>query len=100
MAFQDYNVRGMYEWIGMANFASALYDAEFWDALWVTVKFTLLYALFGFTAPIVLAFLLTEVPKDKILFRTICYLPAVLTGLIVVFFWRSCYGQSGTGIYT
>lgn len=95
MAFQNYNVRGFTEWIGMANFASALYDKEFWYSIWVTFKYTLLVALFGFTAPIALAFLLTEVPKGKILFRTIYYLPAVLTGLVVIFLWKSFYGQFG-----
>jgi len=79
----------------MANFASALYDIEFWYSLWVTLKYALLFMLFGFTAPIVLAFLLTEVPKGKILYRTIYYLPAVLTGLIVIYLWKSFYGQSG-----
>ena len=71
ISFQDYNVRGTYEWVGMANFASALYDVEFWYSIWVTLKYALLIALFGFTAPIALAFLLTEVPKGKILFRII-----------------------------
>ena len=95
IAFQDYNIRGTYEWVGMANFASALYDKEFWFSLWVTLKYALLFGLFGFTAPIVLAFLLTEVPKGKILYRTIYYLPAVLTGLIVIYLWKSFYGPYG-----
>ncbi|NIA06163.1 MAG: extracellular solute-binding protein [Actinobacteria bacterium] len=95
ISFQNYNIRGFYEWVGMANFASALYDVEFWYSLWVTLKYALLFMLFGFTAPIVLAFLLTEVPKGKILYRTIYYLPAVLTGLIVIYLWKSFYGQYG-----
>ena len=95
ISFQNYNVRGTYEWVGMANFASALYDVEFWHSLWVTLKYALLFMLFGFTAPIVLAFLLTEVPKGKILYRTIYYLPAVLTGLIVIYLWKSFYAQFG-----
>ena len=95
IAFQDYNIRGMYEWVGIENFASALFDAEFWYSMWVTLKYALLFGLFGFTAPIVLAFLLTEVPKGKILYRTIYYLPAVLTGLIVIYLWKSFYSPYG-----
>ena len=95
ISFQNYNIRGSYEWVGMANFASALYDVEFWYSLWVTLKYAFLFMLFGFTAPIVLAFLLTEVPKGKILYRTIYYLPAVLTGLIVIYLWKGFYGQFG-----
>jgi len=95
ISFQNYNIRGTYEWVGMANFASALYDIEFWYSLWVTLKYAFLFMLFGFTAPIVLAFLLTEVPKGKILYRTIYYLPAMLTALLVIYLWKSFYGQYG-----
>lgn len=97
MAFQDYNIRGIdTKWVGLANFGSALYDREFWYAIWVTLKYTILFTLFGFTAPIALAFLLTEVPKGKILYRTIYYLPAALTLLIVIYLWKGFYWRYGT----
>lgn len=95
MAFQTYNVRGLSQWVGMENFADVLFSEEFWYAMWVSLKYVLMYALFGFTAPIVLAFLLTEVPRGKILFRTIYYLPAVLSGVVVVFLWKSFYNPYG-----
>lgn len=95
MAFQDYNVRGFSEWIGMENFAFVLYDPEFWFSLWVTFKYAFLFMLFGFCTPIVLAILLTEVPRGKILFRTIYYLPAVLTGVVTLLLWKGFYGEYG-----
>lgn len=95
MAFQNYNVRGFSEWVGFDNFASVLFNAEFWHAMGVSLEYTILYMLFGFAAPIVLALLLTEVPKGKILFRTIYYLPAVLSGVVVIFLWKGFYGQYG-----
>lgn len=95
IAFQDYNVRGFSEWVGMENFANVLYDDEFWYAMWVALKYTLMYVAFGFFAPIALAFLLTEVPRGKILFRTIYYLPAVLSGVVVIYLWKGFYGAYG-----
>jgi multiple sugar transport system permease protein len=95
MAFQDYNVRGFSEWVGMQNFANVLWDREFWYSMYVSLKYATLFAIFGFTAPIVLAFLLTEVPRGTVLFRTIYYLPAVLTGLVTIFLWRSFYSPKG-----
>src|ERR1035438_5936237 len=76
MAFQDYNVRGFVHWIGMENIATVLFDDEFWYAMWVSLKYASLFIVFGFVAPIVLAFLLTEVPRGKLLFRSVYYLPA------------------------
>jgi len=95
IAFQDYNVRGFSRWVGMENFANVLFDDEFWYSMWVALKYGLLFLCFGFVAPIVLAFLLTEVPRGKILFRTIYYLPAVLTGVVVIFLWKGFYGRFG-----
>jgi multiple sugar transport system permease protein len=95
MAFQDYNVRGFSTWVGMDNFANVLFDAEFWHAMWTSVKYAGLYLLFGFFTPIILAFLLTEVPRGKIFFRTLYYLPAVLSGAVVIFLWKGFYGRYG-----
>lgn len=95
MAFQDYNIRGFSKWVGIGNFASVLYDEEFWFALWVTVKYTVMFIAFGFVAPIVLAFLLTEVPRGKLFFRIVYYMPAILTGVVVIFLWKGFYREHG-----
>lgn len=95
IAFQDYNVRGFSTWVGMSNFADVLFADEFWHAMWISLKYSFYTMIFGFTAPIVLAFLLTEVPKGKLVYRTIYYLPAVLTGVIVIFLWKGFYGANG-----
>jgi multiple sugar transport system permease protein len=95
MAFQNYNIRGFSQWVGMDNFANVLFDSEFWFSMWVSFKYAFLFLFFGFGAPILLAFLLTEVPRGKVLFRTIYYLPAVLSGVIVIFLWKGFYGQYG-----
>ena len=95
MAFQDYNVRGFSTWVGFENFATVLFSGDFWYALLVSLEYTMLFMTFGFIAPIVLALLLAEVPKGKILFRTIYYLPAMLSGVVVIFLWKGFYGQHG-----
>ena len=95
MAFQDYNVRGFSTWVGFENFATVLFSGEFWYALLVSLEYTMLFMTFGFIAPIILALLLAEVPKGKILFRTIYYLPAMLSGVVVIFLWKGFYGEHG-----
>jgi len=95
MAFQDYRLTGDCRWVGLANFAEVFFDDAFWYAMWVTVKYSLLYLAFGFTAPIALAILLQEIPRGKILYRTLYYLPAVTTGLVVIFLWKTFYGPDG-----
>ncbi len=60
MAFQDYNVRGFTKWVGLENFAMVLFSPDFWHAIGVSLKYTLLYMTFGFGAPIILALLLSD----------------------------------------
>ena len=95
MAFQEYNVRGFSTWVAFDNFAAVLFSGEFWYALLVSLEYTTLFMTFGFLAPVILALLLSEVPRGKILFRTIYYLPAVLSGVVVIFLWKGFYGQHG-----
>ena len=95
IAFENYNVRGFSEFVGMENFANVLFDDEFWHSMWISLKYAIGFMFFGFTAPIALAFLLTEVPRGKVFFRIIYYLPAVLSGVVVIFLWKSFYGSSG-----
>jgi multiple sugar transport system permease protein len=95
IAFQDYSVLGESQWVGSAHFATVLFDAEFWHSMWLSLLYALMYMFFGFWVPIALAFLLVEVPKGKAFFRTIYYLPAVLSGAVVIFLWRSFYDSNG-----
>jgi multiple sugar transport system permease protein len=95
IAFQDYNVNGSSRWVGATNFAEVLFDADFWYSMKLSAIYTILFLLFGFWVPIALALLLSEIPKGKSLFRTIYYLPAVLSGLVVILLWKSFYAPEG-----
>lgn len=95
IAFQDYSVLGESRWVGSAQFADVLFDAEFWHSMWLSLLYALMFMFFGFWVPIALAFLLVEVPRGKAIFRTLYYLPAVLSGAVVIFLWRSFYKGDG-----
>lgn len=95
IAFQDYNVLGDSQWVGAGNFATVLYSGEFWYSMRVSLYYAILFLFFGFWVPIGLALLLSEVPRGKVLFRTIYYLPAVLSGVVVIFLWKSFYRPDG-----
>ena len=58
----------------------------------------LLIIALTFLPPVALAVLLQEVPRGKIFFRTLYYLPAVITSLVVVLLWKSFYGPTERGV--
>ncbi|MFH0965368.1 MAG: extracellular solute-binding protein [Planctomycetota bacterium] len=98
MAFQDYHIVLPTSWIGLDNFAHVLWDSYFWNSLWVSVEYAFLSIAMGFFAPIVIAILLHEIPRGKVLFRTIYYLPAVVSGLVVMLMWKNFFEPSDRGL--
>ncbi|MGQ9661360.1 MAG: extracellular solute-binding protein [Kiritimatiellia bacterium] len=98
MAFQDYRLIGKSVWVGLDNFGNVLFDRDWWMSVWNALRYSFLVVSLTFLPPIVLAILLQEVPKGKLLFRSLYYLPAVMTGLVTVVLWKQFYEPSERGV--
>ncbi len=100
MSVVEYELVKDSTFVGVDNFANVLFDQAFWSGLAKTFYFVALMIGLGFWPPILLAILLQEIPTvtAKYVYRTIYYLPAVLSGVIVMFLWRQMYdpGPGGT----
>ncbi len=98
MAFYDYKIIGDSIFTGIDNFANVLFDGDWWAAVYNSLRYSFLMMSMTFLPPIILAVLLQEVPKGKILFRTIYYLPAVITGIVTILLWKQFYAPSERGM--
>jgi ABC-type glycerol-3-phosphate transport system substrate-binding protein len=98
IAFQDYKIVRGNRFVGLDNFAHVIFDRLFWQYLWNSTFYMLLSIGLCFWPPIFLAILLQEVPRGKILFRVLFYLPAVTTGLVIAFLWKKFYDPSEQGL--
>ena len=98
IAFQNYQIVGTTRWVGLDNFIAVLTDRRFWISLLRTVQYGTISLSLGFLAPIALAFFLSEVPRGKILFRVLFYLPALTSGLVIMFLWKWMYDPSPRGL--
>lgn len=100
LAFTDYRLVIQTRFVGLDNFAHVLYDAAFWKGLARTIYLVTLVIALGFWPPILLAILLDEVPTAtlKYLFRTLFYLPAIISGVIVMFLWKQLYDPGEFGV--
>jgi len=98
MAFQDYHIVGASPWIGFGNFATVLFDPAWWASVGKTLYYMALLLGLGFLPPLGLAILLQEVSRGKMLYRVIYYLPAVISGVIVIYLWKLLYDPSDAGI--
>lgn len=98
MAFQDYKIIAGTKWVGLDNFSDVLFTPQVWKAFWNSFQFMLYMLGLGFFSPIILAMMLHEIPRGKVLYRTLYYLPAVTTGLVIMFLWKFFYNPSPAGL--
>ncbi len=97
MAAQDFNLVGSSPFIGFGNLADVLYDPTWWASVGKTLYYMGLSLGLGFFPPIILAIMLQEVSRAKLLYRVIYYLPAVISGVIVIYLWKLLYNPGDAG---
>jgi multiple sugar transport system permease protein len=98
MAFQEYKIVGESRWAGLDNFILVATDAGFWAAWGRTLEYVGLTLLLGFLAPVLLALMLAEIPRGKIFFRTVYFLPHLTSALVIALLWRLMYDPTENGM--
>lgn len=98
MAFQEYHLLGAPHWIGMDNFIEAVGQETFWIGIWNSIIFTVYILGFGFFLPVVIALLLNEIPRGKVFFRILYYLPAVTTSVVTAMLFKQFFDSTPHGL--
>jgi len=76
-----------YGFIGLSNYAEAMGDRYFLKSLWFTVKFVLFMLVLQNLLAILLAVLVESLGRGKVWFRTIFFMPNMLSLIIGGFMW-------------
>ena len=79
--------------VGLANYATVLQQAETWQSLWNTIKYALIEVPFGVVIALVLAVFLNKKLPGTSVYRTIFFLPMVCAPAAVAMVWRWLYNQ-------
>lgn len=89
LSFTQYKVIQAPSWIGLANYQRMLTDELFYHSLRVTLVYTAISVPLGIAAALGVAVLLNQKIIASGLFRTIFYLPSIISGVAVaiVFAW-------------
>lgn len=88
ISFTRWNLIDTPQFVGLDNFERMLWhDARFWQALKVTTLYTALYVPTELIGGLLLALLMNQNVRGISLFRTIYYLPSVLSGVAFVVVW-------------
>lgn len=87
-SFCDYQVLTPSRWNGMHNYVKMLTDDPlFWKSLWNTVYYTIFAVPLGSILAMLLALLLNQPLRGMKIFRTVFYLPSLVTGVALGVLW-------------
>jgi len=86
-SFCNYDVVTPPNWIGLQNYKRLFSDPLFWQSLKVTSYFSLISVPLGIILSLIIALLLNQNIKGLTWFRTIYYMPSVISGVAVALLW-------------
>jgi len=75
-------------WVGTANYIRAFSNEEFMNALWFTIKFTVVSMITINVFAFALAYALTRGIKGTNLFRTVFFMPNLIGGIVLGYIWQ------------
>ena len=89
LSFTDYSIFRPPRWVGLANYREMLTaDPLIAKALWNTLFYTAFAVPLGTVCALLLAVLLNQKVRGLSVWRTVFYLPAVVSGVAMAVLWR------------
>lgn len=88
LSFTDYNIITDPEWVGLANYTEMFGERLFWQALRVSAIYSVVSVPLGLGLALGLAVLLNHAMRGILVFRSIYYMPTVISGVGVAMLWR------------
>jgi multiple sugar transport system permease protein len=96
LSFTKYNLLSDPKWIGIDNYTKMYGEDLFWKSLSVSAIYSVVSVPVGLVVALFLAMLLNRKMRGVYFFRSIYYLPTVISGVGVAMLWRWIFnGQYG-----
>lgn len=90
LSASDWNIISTPSWVGLDNYREMLSDdRNFWLSIRVTLKYTALAVPLYMVVGLGLSLLLNQKMRGMNLFRTILFVPSVLSGVAVAILWAA-----------
>lgn len=79
--------------VGFENYINMLYDENVRDAWWFTIKFTVFNTIFQNVFALLLAIAMDSAIKCKKFFRTVFFIPCLISSVVVGFVWLKMFSN-------
>ncbi len=87
-ATTDWNgLNKVYNFVGITNFVEILGDKYFWDSVLFTFKYVIVMVIVANVLALLLATLIESINRGKGLFRTVFYMPNMISMIIGGYMW-------------
>lgn len=89
LSFTEFTTVESATWVGIENYMKAfMQDENFLNALWFTVKFTVVSVITINVFAFFLALMLTKALKGTAFFRTVFFMPNLIGGIVLGYIWN------------
>lgn len=89
LSFTEFTTVESATWVGIENYVKAfMQDENFLNALWFTVKFTIVSVITINFFAFFLALMLTKALKGTAFFRTVFFMPNLIGGIVLGYIWN------------
>lgn len=88
LSFTEFTTVVDAEWVGISNYIRAFSNDDFLNALWFTVKFTIVSVITINIIAFTLASILTKGLKGTNIFRTVFFMPNLIGGIVLGYIWQ------------
>ena len=96
LSFTDYDMSVAPTWVGLKNFRFMFVEDEFFtSSLTITLKFALMTVPAGMVQSVLIALLLNQKIRNIAFFRTVFYLPAMISSVGWILVWTFMLGKNG-----
>lgn len=91
LVFHRWNIVTPMEWIGLKNFGRLMHDPLFFKALANTLTFLLIHIPLQIVVALACAMMLNRNIRMRGFFRSVYFLPVVVSGVAVTILWQQLY---------
>ncbi|MDD6275295.1 MAG: sugar ABC transporter permease [Clostridia bacterium] len=88
LSFTEFTTVVDAKWVAFENYIRAFSNRDFLNALWFTVKFTVVSVITINVIAFALAILLTKGLKGTNFFRTVFFMPNLIGGIVLGYIWQ------------
>ena len=91
-SFTDWNgISKDYTFVGLENYVKVLTDERFREAIWFNIGYTIALVVLLIVIPLMIALALNRIKRLSTLFRSIYFIPAVISMVTVGLIWNELF---------